>query len=90
MNIDEKFQSAFHYHSTGDLQRAKRIYREILEIHPDHIPALHLLGVVFYQMGAYDAAIEYIRKSLVSIRTIPMHRIILEALLRPGDILKRL
>jgi tetratricopeptide (TPR) repeat protein len=64
MNIDEKFQSAFQHHKDGDLQRAKNIYREILEVHPDNSPALHLLGVVFYQLGDYDTAIGYIRKSL--------------------------
>ena len=64
MNIDGKFQSAFQCHNSGDLRRAKSIYEEILAMHPGHIPALHLLGVVFYQLGDYDSAIGYIRKAL--------------------------
>jgi len=64
MNIDEKFQSALQYHQAGNLQRAKNTYEAILEVHPNHIPALHLLGVVFYQLGDYDSAIEYIRNAL--------------------------
>jgi tetratricopeptide (TPR) repeat protein len=64
MEISEKFQSAFQYHHDGNLQQAEHLYEEILEVHPDHIPSLHLLGVIFYQMGDYDSAIEYIRKAL--------------------------
>jgi len=63
MNIDEKFQSAFQYHHDGTLQQAENLYGEILEVQPDHIPALHLLGFVFYQ-GTFSYGQTYLAFAL--------------------------
>jgi protein O-GlcNAc transferase len=64
MNIDEKFQSALKHHQAGSLETAARIYKEILQVQHCNIPALHLLGVIFYQFGDYNSAIEHIKKAL--------------------------
>jgi tetratricopeptide (TPR) repeat protein len=64
MNINKKLQTALHHHQTGNLQLAGHLYSEILRSQPDYIPVLHLLGVLFYQLGDYDAAIVHIKKAL--------------------------
>lgn len=64
MNIDENLQSALKHHQAGNLEQAARLYKEILRFRPDNVPALDLLGVVYYQLGNYDLAIESIKKSL--------------------------
>ena len=64
MNINEEIRLAFKYHRSGDLQQAENIYREILKIQPDNVDALHFLGILKYQLGNYDSAIECIEKVL--------------------------
>ena len=39
------------HHTAGQLAEAEVLYREILEFSPDHPDALHLLGVIAYQVG---------------------------------------
>jgi predicted O-linked N-acetylglucosamine transferase (SPINDLY family) len=42
----------------GNLQRAERVYRQVLEIDPMCADALHLLGLLLYQVGETSPAIE--------------------------------
>jgi predicted O-linked N-acetylglucosamine transferase (SPINDLY family) len=55
---------ALHYHQRGQLPQAEQLYQQILQAEPQHVAALHLLGVIAYQMGRHDRAIEYIRDAL--------------------------
>ncbi len=64
MNFDEAIETALENHKAGNLRQAELIYRSILKELPDDIDALHLLGVLFHQMGDYDSAIRYIKKAL--------------------------
>ncbi len=48
-------------HQTADrLSEAESIYRQILQVEPDHPVALHMLGVIAHQMGDFEAAFELI------------------------------
>jgi tetratricopeptide (TPR) repeat protein len=64
MNINEASALALKHLKAGETCEAKKLYREILAIHPDNSGALHFLGVVSYQEKNYDAAIRYIDMAL--------------------------
>jgi tetratricopeptide (TPR) repeat protein len=55
---------AVQHHQAGDLQAAERIYKGILDIDPDHADALHLLGVVAFQSGDLDRAMQCICRAI--------------------------
>ena len=62
--IPEALRIALQHHQSGRLQQAEAIYREILQVQPDHPDALHLLGVIAHQGGLYDLAIERISHAI--------------------------
>lgn len=58
-------------HQQGNIQCAEHLYREILSTQPSHFDALHLLGVVEYQKGKLDAALDYLNQALALNTTHP-------------------
>jgi FkbM family methyltransferase len=63
MYIEKLFETAMKNHRSGRLKEAEAIYRQIIDKHPDQPDALHLLGVVAYQMNDPDTAISLITKA---------------------------
>ena len=61
---NRKIKAALQLHELGNLQQAEEIYREVLAVLPEHQDALHLLGLVAYQTGHYDEALELIFQAL--------------------------
>jgi protein O-GlcNAc transferase len=55
---------AIDYHKAGNLTQAELLYRQILQENPQDAEALHGLGAVAYQTGAYDRALESIQKAI--------------------------
>lgn len=64
LGVDEAFSYAQTLHRAGDATRAGEIYRRILEIAPEHVDALHYLGVASHQLGQSASAVELIRRAL--------------------------
>lgn len=64
VTIPQAIDIALRHHNAGELQQAEVIYRQILDIQPDHPDVLHLLGLIAHQVGRNDAAIELIGKAL--------------------------
>jgi len=62
--VSEALAIAVQHHQAGDLQAAEQIYRQILADNPNHADALHLLGVIAYQMGQNEVAIDRIRRAI--------------------------
>jgi len=62
--IAEVFALALQSHQAGNLHQAEQLYRQILQVQPEHADAHHLLGVLAYQMGRYHQAIASIRHAL--------------------------
>jgi protein O-GlcNAc transferase len=62
--IPESLETALQHHKSGRLSEAEEIYRQILAVQPQHADALHLLGVIAYQVGKHDFAIEYIQRAI--------------------------
>jgi len=58
------FQDALEHHKAGRLPQAEAIYRQILQKEPNHPEALHFLGVIAYQTGKNDFAVELISKAI--------------------------
>lgn len=64
MPIPTALQVAIKLHQAGRFRRAGETYRRILEIQPHHVDALHLLGVVEYQLANYTQAVNLIQKAI--------------------------
>jgi len=63
-DLNTKINEAISYHQSGDLVRAGQCYKKILKKHPDDYDALHMLGVLNYQLGKYDKAIVLLEKTI--------------------------
>ena len=59
-----KLRQALAFHQHGNLLDAERAYRELLAVAPEHFEALHMLGLLSYQVGRYQAAADLIRAAI--------------------------
>jgi predicted O-linked N-acetylglucosamine transferase (SPINDLY family) len=64
VTIQQAFQLALQHHQAGRLREAEQLYRQILAQQPQHIDALHLLGVSAHQGGRIDIAVDLIRRAI--------------------------
>jgi len=62
--ILDKLHSGIQHQQDGQLHAAEELYRQILDESPDHPDALHLLGVLAYQIADYDVAEELISHAI--------------------------
>lgn len=58
------FEAALARHQQGDLAEAERLYRALIAVEPQNAEALHLLGYVALQTGRWQAAADWIGRSL--------------------------
>ncbi len=63
-NVAEALDQAVRYHQTGQLAQAEQLYRQILRDEPQHADAWHFLGLLTFQMGQGEIAVEYIGKAI--------------------------
>ena len=66
-------EEAITHHRAGRLSQAETGYRKILTQDPAHADALHLLGLVAYQQGQYDRALDCITKAIQRDATKPLY-----------------
>jgi len=59
-------QTGLSHHQAGRLAQAESFYRQILQREPQHADALHLLGVIAYQVQQYDAAAQLIEQAIAA------------------------
>jgi tetratricopeptide (TPR) repeat protein len=64
MNENTLIDSAYMCYQKRDLQQAEMICKDLLSNQPENYDALHLLGIIHYQLGSYSSAIEYLKKAL--------------------------
>ena len=62
--IQETLKSALEHHQAGRLQEAEALYRQILQVQPNHPDTLHLLGVLAHQVGKHQVAVDYITRAI--------------------------
>src|SRR5262245_47876754 len=89
--IATRLEQALAFHAKGQLARAESVYREILAQVPTHCDALHFLGVLQYQKGQYESAVELIGRAIKidSTRAVPLLNmgLALHGLQRPQEAL---
>jgi tetratricopeptide (TPR) repeat protein/SAM-dependent methyltransferase len=69
--IAELLATALRHHQAGRLAEAEGYYRKILAIDQNHVDSLHLLGVIAYQIGRHDMAVDLIRNAIALNDRIP-------------------
>ena len=62
--VSDALDYAVEYHRDGQLERAQRAYRRILEVEPEQPDAWHLLGVACHQAGDDAAALDCITHAI--------------------------
>jgi hypothetical protein len=65
--IPEILAIGLQHHRAGRLEQAEAIYRQILQVAPDHPDALHFLGLIAHQVGQFDAAIRYLEQAIARV-----------------------
>jgi len=66
LTIDQAIQLASQHQVGGRLIHAEQLLRQILQVHPQHPHALHLLGVITYEAGHALLAIDLVRQAIAS------------------------
>ncbi len=56
--------TALKHYQAGQLQEAEQLYLQILQVDPNQVDALHLLGVIAGQTGRNDLAVDYLTTAL--------------------------
>ena len=64
INLQAQLAQAVGLHQSGSLKAAKALYEIILSVHPWHVDALHLLGILAHQTGNSLAALHLIDKAI--------------------------
>ena len=60
----EKIEKAIDLHRSGKINRAKKLYEQILKSNPDSVDALHFLGVLYFQNGQTAKGVELVTQAL--------------------------
>lgn len=55
---------AVEHHRSGRLSEAGKVYQAVLELDPNQVDALHLLGVLSGQLGRHEQAIQLITRAI--------------------------
>jgi predicted TPR repeat methyltransferase len=64
MTLDDALACALRLQKEGRVEGAAQLYGRILEKVPNHVDALHFLGVAMFQLGNGEAAVDLIRRAV--------------------------
>jgi predicted O-linked N-acetylglucosamine transferase (SPINDLY family) len=62
--VADLLDQALSHHRAGQLGQAEQLYRQILRDVPHHADAWHFLGLLTFQMGQAEIAVEYIGQAI--------------------------
>jgi Flp pilus assembly protein TadD len=62
--IQEKIRAALELHRAGNFQEAEKVYRQVLAQRPNDARALQYLGILAYQFGKPQIAVDLIQRSI--------------------------
>lgn len=60
----QAMEHAIRLHQQGRVLKAEAIYRQIVQVQPNHADAQHLLGVIYHQTGKQDHAYTHISQAI--------------------------
>jgi tetratricopeptide (TPR) repeat protein len=63
-NLGQTFAAALQSHRQHRMAEAEGLYRQVLAFDPNHADALHMLGVLAYQAGRPEAAVDLIGRAI--------------------------
>lgn len=63
-NLAQTFAAALQHHRQRRMAEAEDLYRQVLAVDPNHVDALHMLGVLAYQAGRAEAAVDLIGRAI--------------------------
>ena len=63
-SIPQVLDEAMKHHRAGILAQAEQLYHQVLEIDPNHVDALHLLGLTCAQLGQREQAAEFLGRAV--------------------------
>ena len=63
-SLAQMFDAALQNHQNGRMGEAEDLYRRILASDPNHVDAVHMLGVLAYQAGRAEAAVDLIGRAI--------------------------
>ena len=87
IKIENQMRQALQCHEAGQLHEAEQMYQSVLDIKPEHADALHLKGLVAYQTGRHETAIDLIKRAIHNDPANPLYYSNLGAALRiSGDL----
>jgi protein O-GlcNAc transferase len=93
VGLDNTFQRAVAALQVGNLDKAGKLFKDVLRRQPRHLAALNLLAVVFIQCNKFVDAELYLRRALAqdakSDTTLYNYGVVLKALNRPSEALER-
>jgi len=64
VSLAQALNLAVQTHREGRFDAAAQIYRQILDVVPDHVDALHFLGLSEHQAGHAQAALDFMNRAL--------------------------
>jgi predicted TPR repeat methyltransferase len=64
LSVPEALGLALRCQRNGELDKAEQVYAAVLELVPEHVDALHFLGVLAHQRGQSERGIALIRRAL--------------------------
>jgi len=63
-NLGQTFAAGLQNHRQHRMAEAEDLYRQVLAVDPNHVDALHMLGVLAYQAGKAEAAVDLIGRAI--------------------------
>ena len=57
-------QKGISFHQKGELKQAEQLYQQVLQDQPQNANAYHLLGIIAYQVGRHNVAIDLINQAI--------------------------
>jgi predicted O-linked N-acetylglucosamine transferase (SPINDLY family) len=64
MNFNKALGSVLDFYQKGNFKQAEELCKKILKKKPTNSDALHLLGMIYFELGEHTLSINYIQKAL--------------------------
>jgi len=61
--MEQAFQTALRHQQSGDVRQAQALYQQILAKDPNHTQSLHMLGLLFLQLGQLEEGLQLLRRA---------------------------